>query len=110
MAAFLLGLGIDSISANADAAYQVSELLAKLEQEQGVTPAQQNHSVQPLPMNIPSIIRTYVPGEEEGAVLDALGDDYNPGLGGTSSEVPALNDAIPSELLKQGKDEETDAF
>lgn len=110
MAAFLLGLGIDSISANADAAYQVSELLAKLEQEQGVTPAQQNHRVQPQSMNIPSRTRAYVPGEEEGAVLDALGDDYNPGLGGTSSEVPALNDAIPSELLKQGKDEETDAF
>lgn len=127
MAAFLVEHGIDSLSVNADAAHMVSELIAKIEHERGntsasydvpevshKTPHSSTHASSHTQakheqsMEVPRT-RAYVPGEEEAAVLDALGDEYNPGSGGITSEVPALNDAIPPEMLK-GTDQETDEF
>jgi pyruvate,water dikinase len=98
MAAFLVKEGIDSISCNADAAYNVSVLVARLENDYAITtsvkkePSQEKSTVG-VGMEQLVAIPMMKNSSEEDLILRALEDDYVPAIG-QNSDVPALNDAI----------------
>ena len=120
MVKFLLKEGIDSISANADAAYMVSQLVSDFEKDLESKPIINvkkiivNHSTPPhaieahgshnVPMNLrPMIIPTLQSSEKNTThnerlfnQIDNWGseEDYQPSKEQVS-EIPVLNDAIP---------------
>ncbi len=99
MAKFLVEQGIDSLSVNADAAYDVSMIVSEIESK-GIVNSPENEEyhkkeekkgyeylVPPQKENI----------DEEELILQALGDlgdEYSPGLG-KEKDIPPLNEAIP---------------
>ncbi len=118
MAEFLVREGIDSISVNADAAYNVSVIVAETEGN-----VKENYEAEE---EIPAVIENDTGGEEneedaensqentseEEIILRALGegDEYSPGFANDEKkDLPVLNDAIPvesSHLEEKEKDEE----
>ncbi|MDO8508070.1 MAG: phosphoenolpyruvate synthase [Nanoarchaeota archaeon] len=114
MARFLITQGISSLSVNADAAFKISELVAKLES----SPIQVENIVEnpiekevlkeemiEVPMHEPIAVTAFKTEttDIEELALQELGDEYMPGNVESSNEIPDLNDAIPidSELLQQ---------
>ncbi|MBS3098664.1 phosphoenolpyruvate synthase [Candidatus Pacearchaeota archaeon] len=112
MARILVESGINSISVNADAAKDISEVVATVEKkvfrfasgeevqsqervgDEEEEDVEENEEVEEID----------VPKKEEGiftdkdieeAALAALGDDYNPGKPNGNNEFPSLNEAIP---------------
>ncbi len=125
MVRFLVGEGIDSISANADAAHKVSQVVASLEQisspikEEMRTMSKPNSlSHQTFNINTSSAPHPDIATEEE-AILSALEelpssekDEYNPGIGRVS-DMPSLNDAITvdsQDFEEDKKDKVLDIF
>lgn len=122
MVSFLIREGIDSISVNADAAFDVSTLVQKLEQtvpqityeventrhmeqhsnsnNEGITHANVHHAPAIVHMQGETISDEFpiaaISESEEDIILSALEDDYSPGLP-KMTDVPSLNDAIPVE-------------
>lgn len=125
MATFLVKEGINSISVNADAAKNISEVVAKLEAE-GVGPVDNVVVVSTEPektegdsfesneekAEVPQM--THNPIEQKGKNVDIEeeilreleggNDEYNPGMNGNGNkDVPSLNESIPvgNEMLQQ---------
>lgn len=98
MVRFLLQQGISSISVNADAALSVSQLVASLES------SSESVVARPVPNQKPQAQMSKPVQKEEDLILEALEEEYVPGLG-EQNEVPALNDAISigSDLFDQKK-------
>jgi len=106
MVKFLIEQGIDSVSVNADAAYKISEVIAKLEgEDRGSEKASQLESGQEIkvpnierPMEVKhhDIHREVEQDVEEMALNELGGDEYGPGhVDSETKEIPKLNDAIP---------------
>lgn len=94
MASFIVKEGIDSISCNADAAYNVSVLVSRIENEIPIASKEKKEEKVESPgiglenqLAIPMIKNS----TEEDLILKAL-DDYVPGI--AKNDVPMLNDAI----------------
>lgn len=124
MVKFLVGLGIDSISVNADAAGKISRLVRKLEGGGSVEEVrvdeekQEGVSVENViperpQINVP-VLKTSEgiigSADMEDLVLKELEDDYVPGdANGTGKkDIPPLNEAIPvgSEMFDNGERKE----
>lgn len=108
MAEFLVNHGIDSLSVNADAAHEISRVIADIESNHPVIEEvpeniggpetesrQENHEnhkhhvpMQVKPVQKPKDV------DEESIILEALGDDYSPSIP-QGKEIPSLNDSIP---------------
>ncbi|MFH1802423.1 MAG: phosphoenolpyruvate synthase [archaeon] len=115
MAKFLVGCGIDSISVNADAAKQISEIVAEIEKDR---PVEEETVVQNPPGEVLEA-RVAVPSgakapqkdleneDIEETILKELGgdedDEYQPGMPNGNKDVPPLNEAMPvgSEMFQQ---------
>jgi len=120
MARYLVGLGIDSISVNADAAKNVSEIVSKIEREAlNMNEMAESFEKKSEPVEEPKKSEIKEAIDEEQLILKALeGDDeYNPGVKNDKNDIPELNDAIPisSELLQEnigitGMDDLADAM
>jgi len=118
MARFLVGEGIDSISVNADAAHEISVLIAEL--ESGSENIGQGAGA---PAGSAVKLESTKEGElginEEEIILQALDtplpanpeDDYHPSAD-VVNDVPSLNDAIPvtSEQFEKQEDEISSVF
>ncbi len=121
MVKFLIEQGIDSISANADAAYIVSNLIAQFEnvkkQQPQIVVIQENnfvsknngnHSVHNVPskiktLSVPTIQASENEHEHENLIYKQIENwgsenEYHPGKGNISN-IPVLNDAIPISSL-----------
>ncbi len=116
MVKFLIEQGIDSISANADAAYNVSNLIAQFEnvkkQSQIVVTQEndfsfknkENHTFHNVPIKIknfsvPTIQASEKKREHENLIYKQIENwgsesEYMPGKG-VANDIPVLNDAIP---------------
>ena len=139
MAKFLISQGIDSISVNADAAHNISQLVAKLEADiykeneeymkeevdnkQNITiletstilETKQDIIVPMQPVIMEAQNSELSNKDVEDAALEELGEDeqdYQPGSMDKNSNIPPLNDAIPveSEHLEENKKEEIIEF
>ncbi|MEK6843885.1 MAG: phosphoenolpyruvate synthase [Nanoarchaeota archaeon] len=126
MAKFLISQGIDSISVNADAAHNISQLVAKLEADiykeneeymkeevdnkQNITiletstilETKQDIIVPMQPVIMEAQNSELSNKDVEDAALEELGEDeqeqdYQPGSMDKGSNIPPLNDAIPVE-------------
>lgn len=95
MALFLVREGIDSISCNADAAYTVSVLIARIEAEHPHEIRQEHvHQTEKKQLTGHLDVPMARGASEEELILKALEEDYVPGIQ-RESDVPSLNDAIP---------------
>ncbi|MBU0977310.1 MAG: hypothetical protein KKD18_02750, partial [Nanoarchaeota archaeon] len=115
MAKFLVACGIDSISVNADAAKQISEIVAEIEKQKeslAVESTMENGSTKPAEKNLPSVkLQARTDGDsvdiEESILKELEGNDsgeYEPSApNGGNKDVPPLNEAMPvgSEMLEQ---------
>lgn len=117
MARFLVGLGIDSISVNADAAEFVSKVIAEIEKnvQNMAAEAEQyielktEHEHKEHKEHSEHRNQAKKDIDEEELILKALdnGDEYNPGFE-RRGDVPDLNEAIPvtSESLQDSGNKE----
>lgn len=119
MAKFLVGEGIDSISVNADAAYDVSLVVSEVEKSKGLkgvvekvgkmigikekTLGEEKNEERPVE-NKENISKqetsekvNNIGGSQdiEEVILNELENEYNPSLNEGKKDIPALNDAIP---------------
>ncbi len=117
MVKFLIEHGIDSISANADAAHNVSNLIAQFENVKKQQPQivivkdtnfiqknKENHTFHNVPpkiktLSVPTIQASEKENEHESLIYKQIENwgsenEYHPGKGSVS-DVPVLNDAIP---------------
>ena len=134
MASFLVKEGIDSMSVNADAAYNISEVVSKVESENSGTLSKVKEiATAPIEaikslvtkeepkITIPEHIVNQAKKEDdiEQIILTELdnntsnSDEYNPGdtkENKAEKDIPQLNDAIPveSELFEEVKEEKKD--
>ncbi|MFH1290059.1 MAG: phosphoenolpyruvate synthase [Nanoarchaeota archaeon] len=118
MAKFLVEKGIDSISVNADAAREISKLVAELEGkgvgEGGQEPPQENTATEVLVNKAPMDAVDPDNVDLEDTILKELDNgngDYFPGdpNGAGIKDIPPLNDSMPigSEMFQQSNPEET---
>jgi pyruvate, water dikinase len=128
IAKYLVSVGIDSISVNADAAKKISEVVAKLESERVVEEEkvvvekkseEKKEELKDVKKNIeiPAITASgtemYKDEDIEDVVLKELEgkNEYSPGKFGKDNDVPSLNDSITvdsSDLEEESKEEEVE--
>jgi len=105
MAKFLVENGIDSISVNADAAHDISVIVAELEKEivretdnneiiahNDKVGTQKNEKNKLESVDEEVLILKALEGEE-----GRLGDEYNPGIEKNNADIPVLNEAMSVE-------------
>src|SRR3989344_3884267 len=134
MARILVKEGIDSISVNADAAREISEIIHEIEsgepaqipeeyslpEEQPEEETEEIKSEQEIPAEAAALASLFNPDffkekttpdntDIEELILKELeSDEYNPGLGGEEAKenIPPLNDSIPvtSDSFEENKE------